>query len=161
MFIEARRFEDLVNLTELSKKVVLENAYSYDEANDRYILDDFLKEDETKELIETLEKQGFSSLNFTHSESEFQFYDLHNLWKDIRIGLENNLKTLNVAVEPIKAKEIAHKFFGMNFSNITREPPFKYNMKTKYAKLFGKEADYLYSREETLHLLMNFFSQVQ
>tara|TARA_Y100001980_G_C14505646_1_gene281267 strand:- start:49 stop:1005 length:957 start_codon:yes stop_codon:yes gene_type:complete len=156
-FIEKDIYNGFKNLLSISENNLLSKAYNYDKKYKRYILNYILHNQETEELVKILDKHNISSLNFTHSESEFQFYYLNNLWKDITVGLDNNIMNLNLATEPIKAKEIAKEFFKIDFHNIKDEPPIKYNMKTKSAHLFGKSDVYLYSKKDIFKYLTNFF----
>ena len=75
--------------------------------------------------------------------------------KDILIALNNKLKILNIATEPLKVKELYKKAFSLELDN---SPPseFKYDMRTKYAKFFGKKLDYVYNKTEILDDLKKF-----
>ena len=156
-FIEKHIYTEVKHLLSLSENNSLLRAYCYDEINERYILNNALHNQETEELEKILEKHNISSLDLTHSESEFQFYYLSNLWKDISVGLDNKLMSLNLATEPVKAREIAKEFFDTDFHNIKEEPPIIYNMKTNFAHLFGKSGEYLYSKEDVFNCLAEFF----
>lgn len=84
-----------------------------------------------------------NALDFTHKDSLLQFYNLDNLWKDIKKAVDNNIQILNLAVEPVTAKELAKYTLGLDFKTITQSPPFSYNMTTKYGKYFYKKAKVL------------------
>ena len=53
-------------------------------------------------LKEIFRQVGFSALNFTDSRGVFQYYNLEYLYKDIQIAIENGVKLLNIATEPIE-----------------------------------------------------------
>ncbi|MEK6875990.1 MAG: TIM barrel protein, partial [Nanoarchaeota archaeon] len=90
------------------------------------------------------------------SGSIFQFYNLNYIWKDITIALNNNLKILNVATEPVSVKEIARCAFEMGFENRTIAQPVYCDFHTKYAKFWGKNGKYLYDKIEVLEDLKKF-----
>lgn len=90
-----------------------------------------------------------NALDFTHKDSLLQFYNLTNLWKDIQKAIKDNVSILNLAVEPVTARELAKYTLGLNFKTVTQSPPFSYNMITKYGK-------YLYKKSQTLKELKNF-----
>lgn len=105
----------------------------------------------SKELIEILENINFTSLNFTDSRSNFQFYNLNNLIKDIKKALENNIRVLNITSEPITAKEMAKECFNYDFFNEIKNKQFpNYNVKSKNFQLYKGENGYLYSKNEIL-----------
>lgn len=93
-----------------------------------------------------------NALDFTHKDSLLQFYNLKNLWKDIQRAIKLNALILNLAVEPITAKELAKFSLGIDFKTITPQPPLKYNMLTNYGK-------YFYNKGQVLKELKEFISQ--
>ncbi len=93
-----------------------------------------------------------NALDFTHKDSLLQFYNLKNLWKDIQRAIKLNALILNLAVEPITAKELAKFSLGIDFKTITSQPPLKYNMLTNYGK-------YFYNKGQVLKELKEFISQ--
>ncbi|MEK3663773.1 NAD-dependent epimerase/dehydratase family protein [Paenibacillus sp. FSL F4-0236] len=93
-----------------------------------------------------------NTLELTHYQSEFQFYNMCNLWNDIQIALNNSLSLVNFSTEPVSASEIARNSTGNLFLNETVKNPVFYNMKSKYANLFNSEAEegYMKSKEEII-----------
>jgi len=90
------------------------------------------------------------SSEFVHQDGLLQFYYLDHIWKDINKALDNNLKIINFATEPISVKELAKEVFGLDFNNnITSQAPY-YDMRTKYGCLWGDNKTYLYSKYEVL-----------
>jgi len=70
-------------------------------------------------------------LDLIHKDSQFQFYDLANLWKDIQIALQNQIQILNITSEPICVSEIAKECFNIEFTNVTSNPPAKYDIEKR------------------------------
>ena len=92
----------------------------------------FYKCSDTMTVKQFFKNNDFSAINFTDSRSIYQFYNLKYLWEHIEFALSNNIKTLNIATEPIKTSEAYNYIFNRNFKNEVSVNPFTYNMKTKY-----------------------------
>ena len=98
-------------------------------------------------LKEIFKKVGFSALNFTDSRGLFQYYNLNRLNGDIQLALDNNIKVLNLAVEPVTISQIYRRLTGEEFINhITGNPPV-YDLRTKYSNLFGGKDGYILKKE--------------
>lgn len=101
---------------------------------------------------------GFSALNFTDSRGVFQFYNLSRLWEHIEIIINNNLKLVNMAVEPVCVAEIYKQITKNEFKNEFAPNPPSYNFKTKYAELFGGSGGYIFTKNEVLSDIESFVS---
>jgi len=132
----------------------LKNFYTQQE-NKFYKLDTISIE-EKKWLKDKFLTINFSALNFTDSRAVFQFYNLNNLWNDISFALENGIKKLNLATEPISANEIYFSVFGKHFSNeILLNPPY-YDFYSIHSEKFGNSEKYIRGKEEILNDIRNF-----
>jgi nucleoside-diphosphate-sugar epimerase len=80
----------------------------------------------------------------------FQFYSLEHLTHDIRIGLKNNLKFLNITSEPTSVSEVARICLGHELVNDIDMPAARYDYRSRYAPLFGGHNGYLYNKEQVL-----------
>lgn len=100
-------------------------------------------------------------LDLTHKDSLMQWYNLVNIWKDIQIALQHDLKLVNFAVEPVFAADIARQALGIEFKTITEKPALNHAMKTKYSDIYGAVNDYLYDRKYTLKELKKFIVRAQ
>lgn len=89
-------------------------------------------------------------LDLTHKDSRMQWYDLKNIWKDISVAIDNNIRIVNFSVEPLKAEKIAKYCLNMQFGTITQKPALNHQMYSKYAHLWGSRSKYLYSAKKTL-----------
>ncbi len=99
---------------------------------------------------------------YINPESILQFYNLDYLWADIGKALENNLKILNLATEPVKLGIITKEIFNLDLAGHrrggapphgggkTETNPVFYDMRTKHAGLWGNTKPYLYLKEEVL-----------
>jgi hypothetical protein len=88
--------------------------------------------------------------NFIPERGTIQLYDLNNLWDDIQIALNTNLRVLNIATEPINIDELKDMF---GVKDKCTGIPRRYDMHSDYAYLWGKGGRYLYSKQEVLKWL--------
>ncbi len=97
-----------------------------------------------------------------HHAGSFQYYNLDYIWKDIQMALENNLKLVNLATEPVRTDEIAKYCFDMDFTN---EPEGvnagSYDFRSKYAAVFGGRDGYLYSKQQELDDIKTFVTKAE
>ncbi len=91
-------------------------------------------------------------------ESEFQFYDLSNLWNDIQTARTNNLRLLHLATEPVAMSRVAHEVFGVELENHDAPPPVRYDCRSRHAALWGKANGYLYDAAQVLGAMREFVS---
>jgi nucleoside-diphosphate-sugar epimerase len=93
-----------------------------------------------------------------HHAGTYQYYDLGNIWRDINIALDNGLKVINFATEPVRTNEVASHCFGID--NFDQEPegvtPAYWDMHSKHAELYGGTSPYLYSKQQTLDAIKAF-----
>jgi hypothetical protein len=89
-------------------------------------------------------------------KSEFQFYPMSNLWKDIQQALNNSLTLVNFVSEPISAQEITLYTFNAKLPPRTKTKPKLYDVRTKYADLFNKTGNYIYRKKDILPKLKTF-----
>lgn len=139
---------------ELTKKSSL-IAASYIQQDEKFYKCKVAKEN-IAALKEEFLKVGFSALNFTDSRGNFQFYNLSNLWEHIQIALENNIKLLNLATEPVNIGELYSYIFGDPFVNeISKHVP-NYNYKTIHDKVFKGSTGYLIDKDKVLQDIKQF-----
>ncbi len=131
----------------------LESCYRI---NNHYNLVQGLRKDTWEQLLVVLKKAGFTSLNFTHRESVFQYYPLANLRKDIEFAIQHNIDLLNLVTEPLSAHELAKEVFDLDFLNTTDKPPVKYDIKTIHHHLWKHDNGYVYSKDQILGWLKDY-----
>lgn len=98
-----------------------------------------------------------NNVDQVHADGVYQFYSLAHLWRDIETARQNRLKLVNFATQPVSVREFARTSFGIDFTNRppNSQPP-QYNMKSKYAGLYGGRDGYLYPASEVLADLVRF-----
>lgn len=90
-------------------------------------------------------KVGFSALNFTDSRGVFQYYNLKYLYENIQTAIENNVRVLNIATEPIVISRLHKELTGEDFVNeVAKNVPY-YDFRTKHSALFGRNDGYIQS----------------
>ncbi len=116
---------------------------------------------EEESVVSCLKRYEISSLMFTDSEDVFQFYDLSELRKHITMCIDHELSVINFVTEPIQARELYQYLFEQSFvNNLNRKKQF-YNIKTKYAHIFGGECGYLHIKAEMFSLIKKFMMEYQ
>ncbi|WP_338151884.1 NAD-dependent epimerase/dehydratase family protein [Mesobacillus campisalis] len=95
-------------------------------------------------------------LEWTHKDSIYQFYNLGNLYKDIQIAENHQLKLLNITTEPLSAQLVAKECLDFDFQHITVRKPAIYNVKSMHFPAFGGKNGYLYLKEAVLKDLKEF-----
>lgn len=140
-------------------------------SKDNFIKDYYLKQEngfykckqvtefERDELKKYFDKIGFSALNFTDSRGVFQFYNLNYLSEHIKIAIKNNIKLLNLAVEPVSVNEIYKTIKGKEFVNEVAKVIPQYDYKTKYAEIFGGKNGYIFDKQLVLKHIMKFVEE--
>lgn len=147
--LKKEKFEELIKENSLIKK------FYHLESNGFYKCME-LSKDEEIELKNVFLQLGFTALNFTDSRAIYQFYNLKNLWKDINIALENNLKVVNLATEPICVGELYNFIYNRDFVNEFAEKIVEYNFKTKYDYLFSGSNGYIVDKKKLLCEIRDF-----
>lgn len=97
-------------------------------------------------------------LHWTHKDSTYQFYNLENLFKDIKFAEVNQIKLLNISTEPLSAHFVAKECLHLDFQNETEREPVNYDVKSRYFNVFGGGNGYLYLKEEVLTELKEFIN---
>ena len=81
---------------------------------------------------------------------------MNRLWKDIQTALENGLKRLNLAVEPVTTQELYKELTGENFVNELSKPVPYFNYKTKYAAYWNGANGYILTKEQVMEDLKRY-----
>ena len=91
-----------------------------------------------------------NNLHAIDSRGIFQFYPMVNLWYDIQIALDAGLQLVHLTAEPISVADVSKQGFGKHFEQAQANSPAVYDMRTRYAEIFGSSGHYQYNRRETI-----------
>ena len=111
---------------------------------------------ERNALKQAFNRLGFSALNFTDSRGVFQFYNLDYLWKHIQIAVQNDIRLLHLAVEPVSVNEIYKAVRGRNFVNEVAQIAPRYDFRTMYSQLFNGSNGYIFGKQQVLEDIIRF-----
>lgn len=104
-----------------------------------------------KELKDEFQKIGFTALLFTDSRGVFQYFHLGQLWSIVERALANNIRTLNVAVEPVTIEEIyEYVYAGKKFKNELDKPVPHFDFRTIHTNLIGGFNGYIQDKYSCL-----------
>lgn len=84
------------------------------------------------------------------SRGSFQFYNVSRLWTDVEAALDSELPLVHLPTEPATVGEIAREAFGVAFTNELERPPARYDVRTRYASVFGGRDPYVERRDDVL-----------
>lgn len=116
------------------------------------------KEDRRK-LRSFFENVGFSALNFTDSRSEYQYFNLGNLWGIINKAIENNIHLLTIATEPVLSSELYEYIYNKPFKNECATNYPVEHLKSLHAEVFGGNDGYLYNKQQLLEDIKRFINE--
>jgi len=94
-----------------------------------------------------------NNLDAIESRGVFQFYPMVNLWYDIQIARAAGLDLVHLTAEPISVGDVSAQGFGRPFEHQLANTPAVYDMRTRYAHIFGAAGHYQYSRRETIQAI--------
>lgn len=102
-----------------------------------------------------------NNLHAIDSRGVFQFYPMVNLWYDIQIALAADLKMVHLTAEPISVADVSAQGFGKPFEQAQANSPAVYDLRTRYAPIFGTTGHYQYSRRETIQAVRTYAQSEQ
>ncbi|MBI2286026.1 MAG: NAD(P)-dependent oxidoreductase [Nitrosomonadales bacterium] len=97
-----------------------------------------------------------NNLHAIDSRGVFQFYPMINLWYDIQVALDAGLKLVHLTAEPISVADVSAQGFGKPFEQAQANRPGVYDLRTRYAQIFGGSGHYQYSRRETIQAVRSY-----
>lgn len=97
-----------------------------------------------------------NNLHTIDSRGVFQFYPMVNLWYDIQVALDAGLKLVHLTAEPISVADVSAQGFGKPFEQAQANSPAVYDLRTRYAQIFGTTGHYQYSHRETIQAVRTY-----
>jgi len=113
---------------------------------------------EIKKILKTeFQNLSYTALQFTDSRGVFQYFHLNQLWYLIDKAIANNLRILNVAVEPVTIAEIySYVYNGKTFKNELNKPIPHFDFKTVHNDIFGGSNGYILDKATCLKQIKDF-----
>lgn len=93
---------------------------------------------------------------WTDWRSTYQYYFLNHLWSDVLRAQGNHISLLHITSEPVSAAEVAERCFNIKFRRTLAKDPAHYDLRSKYAVLWGGKDGYLYSKDTVLGEIKQF-----
>lgn len=97
-------------------------------------------------------------LHKLNSAAVHQYYHLRHLWDDIQRMRAKDMRTLNLATEPMSVRDMAAAVFGVVLDNPLPKP-VHYDMRSVHAAAWGGTNGYLRSRDAVLSDLRTFVQE--
>lgn len=91
-----------------------------------------------------------------HPGGEFQYYDLRRLADDIEVARVARLELVNLATEPVSTARIAREAFGVELDVPENGAAGRYDMRTRYSGLWGRDDGYLASADDVVQAVTSF-----
>ena len=82
--------------------------------------------------------------------SSFQYYGLHHLTDDLQKVVDQQIRVLNLATEPVPTKSIIDSFASEKAVGASAGPPVHYDFRSKYDARWSCHGGYLYSAATVL-----------
>lgn len=149
--------EQLESAVGPSLSFTLRGLYPLDDTLGMHVVDRAaLNQSPARGALETaVADAGLTALRFTNPESQFQFYDMRALWRDIERGLENTLNTLHLAPQPLSASQVHRAITGQAMPENSARVHCE-DMRTAHAALWGQAGGYTAAPAEIISQLREF-----
>ena len=95
-------------------------------------------------------------LEMINPRSSFQYYYLNHLWSDIQITIKSDVRLVNLFTEPVSSAEIIQRYFPDKVVGQEPSPEAHYDLRTCHANLWGKDGNYIYSKDEVISQMDEF-----
>jgi hypothetical protein len=96
-------------------------------------------------------------LELINPNSSFQYYYLKNIWKDISVVLDDDIRCINFFTEPVTTQLIHSVFFPSKCIGQQAEGMVSdYDLHTRYASSWNVDGNYIYSQDEMIQQLSEF-----
>jgi hypothetical protein len=89
----------------------------------------------------------------------FQYYWLKHLNKDLLKVVNEGIRVLNLATEPIQTRAIVERYFGGRTIGASSGPAVHYDFRSRYDRMWGCRGGYLYDGEAVLGEIGHFIAE--
>jgi nucleoside-diphosphate-sugar epimerase len=109
-------------------------------------------------LFDLIHRRQLAVIN---PDSEFQWYDVRDLWQDLDRVREAGAELVNLVPAPVPTARILAEHFPHVAVGQGAGPTVRYDVRTKYAPLFGARGDYIMDEREVLSRIARFVRDVR
>lgn len=114
---------------------------------------------EKKALRGTFLHASHNAYSYTNPDSNYQYYNLGWLWKDIQKVIAYDIRKINLVTEPINSKELYHLVYNGNFDGNLSGEAINYNLRSKYYSYFMGDNGYLYKKDFVMEDLIRYIKK--
>jgi hypothetical protein len=100
-------------------------------------------------------------LDVINPDSEFQWYDVRDLWEDLGRIREADAEVVNLIPAPVATSRILGELFPDVAVGQEAGPTVRYDVRTRYARLFGGQGAYIMDEREALSRIARFVEDVR
>jgi hypothetical protein len=97
-------------------------------------------------------------LEMINPKSSFQYYYINHLWSDIQVVINANVRLINFFTEPLSSSEVIQRYFSGKAVGQDPASEAHYDLHTCHASLWGKDGNYIYSKDEVMNQLNEFIT---
>jgi nucleoside-diphosphate-sugar epimerase len=109
-------------------------------------------------LFDLLNRRQLTVIN---PESEFQWYDVRDLWQDLERVRAAEAEVVNLAPAPVSTERILSEHFPGLEVGQEAGSTVRYDVRTRHAELFGGQAPYIMDESEVLTRIARFVGDVR
>ncbi len=91
--------------------------------------------------------------------SAFQYYDLDHLTQDLEKIVKADIRLINIATEPVSTQAIIDRCTPGKVVGAKAGAPGRYDFRSKYSTLWGRDDGYLYGADQVLSGIESFMNQ--
>ncbi len=156
-FVKPDKYQTVLAKFTSAERQFADRFFTFDASLQMYRLDrDSLQASGARrDLEQAFARADFLATSFTNSGSEFQFYNVAKLRRDIETCVSSNIRVLNICSEPLRADAAHLALTGRPFSN-PQPSCVRENVRTVHADAFGRTGSYLFDRGEVMQDLSEF-----
>lgn len=100
-------------------------------------------------------------LEMINPDSQFQWYDVGRLWRDLVIADRHDIPVINLMTEPLRTGNILDRCFPNSIVGTNPSPRARYDVHTRHAALFGGTGRYIDNADAVCDSIVHFVQLVQ
>lgn len=162
-FLTDERYQKLLQNTQSKLRDIIRSLYLYDTNLKVYQLDrnlfNFLEF--RSEIEHEVVNLGLSAISFHNPKSTHQFYNLNRFWSDLELILDNDIREIHLATEPLTVGSIFEELLGFTMPEGGAVLHHE-DIHTDHSSIWGKNGNYIEESSQVLIELKTLFkSEIQ